>query len=186
MWIYPVGYHYIIFPDGWVEQGRVEGCLGAHATGHNPSIGICLVDNSSSPDNPDGRRGLPGPTGEQLRALGKESALRLITFILAGFILLQTGCDKQPGGSARQTKSRPPLQAPTEMVKVKVNQSGEIFIEGKPATIDELKREFARLKQVNGGVWYYAEDSFTPQSEAVKRAIIEAHLPMKLTSEKFE
>jgi biopolymer transport protein ExbD len=70
--------------------------------------------------------------------------LRLITFIFGCLLLLQTGCDKQPDGAARQTKNRPPLQAPSEIVKVKVNQSGEIFIGGKPATLDELKQEFAR------------------------------------------
>lgn len=67
--VYHVGYHYIIFPDGRVEQGRPERCLGAHATGHNSDIGICLVGDFSSPDNPDGRRGPPEPTREQLRAL---------------------------------------------------------------------------------------------------------------------
>src|SRR5437016_681095 len=49
---YHIGYHYVILPDGTVQQGRPEHCRGAHAQGYNSYIGICLVGDFSSKDNP--------------------------------------------------------------------------------------------------------------------------------------
>lgn len=37
------GYHYVINPNGTVEEGRPLGTKGAHCEGHNDKIGICLV-----------------------------------------------------------------------------------------------------------------------------------------------
>ena len=66
---YNIGYHYIILPDGTVQRGRPEHCQGSHAEGYNSYIGICLIGNFSSADNPSGKRGLPEPTEAQLHAL---------------------------------------------------------------------------------------------------------------------
>ena len=66
---YDVGYHYLILGDGTVEVGRPEGCVGRHATYGNDCLGICLVGDFSSQDNPDGRRGPIRPTPAQLDAL---------------------------------------------------------------------------------------------------------------------
>jgi N-acetyl-anhydromuramyl-L-alanine amidase AmpD len=39
-----IGYHYVILPDGTIEQGRDEVTTGAHCKGHNQtSIGICYI-----------------------------------------------------------------------------------------------------------------------------------------------
>lgn len=40
---YYIGYHYVILPDGTVEQGRPELCVGTHARRYNNWLGICLV-----------------------------------------------------------------------------------------------------------------------------------------------
>jgi hypothetical protein len=66
---YHIGYHYIIFPDGRVEPGRPERCQGAHAVGRNSDLGICLVGNFSTADNPHGADGMPEPTAAQMEAL---------------------------------------------------------------------------------------------------------------------
>ncbi len=66
---YHIGYHYIIFPDGTVQQGRPEHCQGAHAVGHNSDLGICLIGDFSTTDNPTGEQGLLEPTEAQMRAL---------------------------------------------------------------------------------------------------------------------
>ncbi len=71
--VYYVGYHYVIFPDGSVKQGRPETSIGAHAVGHNSDLGICLVGNFSSVSNPHGERGLTEPTEAQLRSLDELS-----------------------------------------------------------------------------------------------------------------
>src|SRR5215216_2195990 len=67
--VYHVGYHFIILPDGTIQQGRPEHCRGAHAAGYNSSIGICLIGNFSTKDNPGGERGLSEPTEAQMQAL---------------------------------------------------------------------------------------------------------------------
>ena len=42
---YHIGYHYVILPDGTVEPGRPEWMPGAHTSGYNHYLGICLVGN---------------------------------------------------------------------------------------------------------------------------------------------
>lgn len=70
---YHIGYHYLIFADGRVEQGRPERCIGAHTFGHNSTVGICLIGDFSTASNPDGENGLPEPTEAQMEALIKLS-----------------------------------------------------------------------------------------------------------------
>jgi N-acetylmuramoyl-L-alanine amidase len=66
---YHIGYHYIILPDGTVQHGRPEHCRGAHAQGYNSYIGICLVGDFSSKDNPNGERGPTEPSEAQMQSL---------------------------------------------------------------------------------------------------------------------
>ncbi len=66
---YHLGYHYMIFPDGTVKQGRPEHCVGAHAKGFNTYLGIVLIGDFSSKSNPTGDKGLAKPTLEQMHAL---------------------------------------------------------------------------------------------------------------------
>jgi hypothetical protein len=66
---YHVGYHYIILPDGTVQGGRPEHCQGAHTTGYNSFIGICLIGDFSTEDNPDGHSGPMRPTPAQMQSL---------------------------------------------------------------------------------------------------------------------
>lgn len=40
---YHIGYHYVILPDGAIEQGRPDHCPGCHAPHYNNYIGICVV-----------------------------------------------------------------------------------------------------------------------------------------------
>ncbi|MCA1595207.1 MAG: peptidoglycan recognition protein family protein [Chloroflexi bacterium] len=40
---YYIGYHYVILPDGRVQKGRPDHCLGCHARKHNHWLGICVV-----------------------------------------------------------------------------------------------------------------------------------------------
>ena len=44
-----VGYHYVVYLDGSVHEGRPLGKAGAHCTGHNQnSIGVCYVGGCAS------------------------------------------------------------------------------------------------------------------------------------------
>jgi N-acetylmuramoyl-L-alanine amidase len=66
---YHIGYHYVILPDGTIQRGRPDHCLGAHAIGYNSYIGVCLIGNFSSKQNPTGMHGSEAPTEQQMQAL---------------------------------------------------------------------------------------------------------------------
>lgn len=67
--VYSIGYHYVILPDGTVEQGRPEWMVGAHTYGYNDHLGICLVGNFDSGANPTGSQQPARPTEPQMSAL---------------------------------------------------------------------------------------------------------------------
>jgi N-acetylmuramoyl-L-alanine amidase len=67
--VYHVAYHFLVLPDGRVQAGRPERCEGAHARGYNSYLGISVVGDFSSQDNPQGNKGVPRPTDAQTNSL---------------------------------------------------------------------------------------------------------------------
>jgi len=64
-----IGYHYLVYLDGTVHEGRDVNLIGAHCNGHNAnSIGVCYVGGSDSNGNAKDTR-----TQEQ-----KEGLVRLL------------------------------------------------------------------------------------------------------------
>jgi biopolymer transport protein ExbD len=67
--------------------------------------------------------------------------------------------------------------------RIKVTQTGIVYLNGKQVSPEELKKAFAELKAKNGSVWYYREN---PQGEPpgqtmeVMAAIVEAKLPVRM------
>jgi N-acetylmuramoyl-L-alanine amidase len=41
--VYHIGYHYVILPNGTVQKGRPDHCIGCHAPHFNTWLGICLI-----------------------------------------------------------------------------------------------------------------------------------------------
>ena len=113
--------------------------------------------------------------------------LRLL-FILV-IILLVLGCVSKTSNQDNVTNANvmnnKPIFNESIVAKVKVTQTGKIFLNEKQVSLVELKVTFARLKKENGVVWYYREN---PQSEppveatSVIQAIIDAKLPVQLSS----
>jgi lipid-binding SYLF domain-containing protein len=66
---YHVAYHYLILTNGKVQAGRPERCEGAHSAGYNSYLGISVVGDFSSRDNPRGQRGNTRPTKQQMASL---------------------------------------------------------------------------------------------------------------------
>jgi N-acetyl-anhydromuramyl-L-alanine amidase AmpD len=56
-------------PNGKVKAGRPERCEGAHAVGYNSYLGISLVGDFSSEDNPTGEKGPTKPSAAQIASL---------------------------------------------------------------------------------------------------------------------
>jgi N-acetyl-anhydromuramyl-L-alanine amidase AmpD len=69
--IFHVAYHYLISADGKVEKGRPDHCEGAHARGYNSYLGVSLLGDFSSRDNPGGAKGPERPTAAQMKALAE-------------------------------------------------------------------------------------------------------------------
>jgi lipid-binding SYLF domain-containing protein len=67
--VYHVAYHYLIMPNGGVKGGRPERCEGAHAKGYNSYLGISVVGDFSSEDNPTGEKGPIRPSAKQIASL---------------------------------------------------------------------------------------------------------------------
>lgn len=48
-----IGYHYVIYRDGTIHEGRPENVVGAHCKGHNDhSIGICYIGGLANEHQP--------------------------------------------------------------------------------------------------------------------------------------
>ena len=63
-----IGYHYVIYLDGSVHEGRDVNLVGAHCTGHNAhSIGVCYVGGCAK----DGLTPMDTRTPEQKESLRK-------------------------------------------------------------------------------------------------------------------
>jgi hypothetical protein len=84
-----------------------------------------------------------------------------------------------PGCSRRATRHN--FSAPTEVAKVRVTADAKVYLNDRIITLVELKKEFQRLKQVNGGIWLVDESTAgesRQQAQAVRQAIIRTELPM--------
>ena len=72
-----IGYHYVIYHDGSIHEGRPLEQIGAHCVGHNKhSIGICYIGGCAS----DGKTPKDTRTPEQ-----KEALLALLRHLKARF-----------------------------------------------------------------------------------------------------
>lgn len=61
-----IGYHYVIYRDGSVHEGRAENIAGTHCLGHNAnSIGICYIGGVAK----DGKTPKDTRTPQQKQAL---------------------------------------------------------------------------------------------------------------------
>ena len=61
-----IGYHYVIHPDGKVEEGRDVNIAGVHCSGHNSkSIGICYIGGMTA----DNKKAKDTRTEEQRKSL---------------------------------------------------------------------------------------------------------------------
>lgn len=119
----------------------------------------------------------------------KESVPRSLWVICAALVFLGVGCDSGSGQRAGQRQERGTVQGSAEIAKVKVDQTGTIYLNGKRVTLEELKQEFSRLKQVNGTVWYDRENPQgepPPQAMAVIQAVVEAKLSVRLFEKDFD
>ncbi|MGH7753072.1 MAG: NADH-quinone oxidoreductase subunit N [Gemmatimonadales bacterium] len=116
--------------------------------------------------------------------IGAAAAAVLLLGILPGPL---TDAVRTP--ALRGEEQREPTPSQPEIAKVKVTAAGEITLNGRSVSLEELKREFARLKRVGGVVWYHRANPGgdpTPESMAVIEAVVAAGLPITLVEQDFD
>src|SRR5436309_1286206 len=67
--VYHIAYHYLILTSGRIQKGRPERCEGAHAKNYNSYLGISVVGDFDSRDNPKCEKGPTQPNLKQMAAL---------------------------------------------------------------------------------------------------------------------
>jgi hypothetical protein len=96
--------------------------------------------------------------------------------IIAVLIFFTASCSDQP--------KRRTIPKPTEVAKVRVESvDGRVYVNESVVTLDELKEELGRLKQIHRAVWFIDESSFGAsrmQGQTVRKAIIAAQLPIRV------
>jgi hypothetical protein len=75
------------------------------------------------------------------------------------------------------------------VLKLKVTQTGEVYLDGQPKTLDEAFAKLERLKRERGAVLYYREDGpqHQPHPNGLKviHKIEELRLPVALSEKDF-
>ena len=111
------------------------------------------------------------------------------TFLLSLSIsLIITGCsnNKQDGKTGNEAVQKV-LAADPGVIKVYVEQNGEITANGTSISLTDLDSSFSQLK-TNGGILYYSRANINsdppPQSMKVMNLIIKYNLPVKLYTDK--
>jgi hypothetical protein len=86
-------------------------------------------------------------------------------------------------GASCAHKSKSGFSDSAKVSRIKVASDGRIFLNGVPATLEEVKNNFAQLKGNKGTVRYYREnpqDDPPAQALNVLHAIADARLPIRL------
>lgn len=97
------------------------------------------------------------------------------TFIAAAFSAILAILPLAPMASAGNTP----------VMKIAVFADGRLTADGRQVTIEELSRDLAQLRKEHGSVLYYREDASSeppPIATQVIKAIIDAHLPVSLST----
>jgi len=71
------------------------------------------------------------------------------------------------------------------VAKISITRDGAVSLDGHPISPADLKDPLARLAERKGEVWYYRENAGAdppPEAMAVIQAIIDAHLPVRLST----
>jgi hypothetical protein len=82
------------------------------------------------------------------------------------------------------------VDADARVLKVKVTQGGDVYLDGQLKTLDEVDAELGRLKKERGAVLYYREESAQhqphPNALRVIHKIEELQLPVGISKKDFE
>lgn len=104
--------------------------------------------------------------------------LRRVIMFLGLLPFLLGGCGKESTPPSNQSPEMP-------ILKVALSADGRLTVDGAAATMESLRASLRTLSEKHGGVCYYREASPNgppPMATDVIKAIVEARLPMRLSS----
>jgi hypothetical protein len=126
--------------------------------------------------------------------------MKITNLLIFIFPLLMLGCKKEaaqpasyptsafPGATSVQLTTKQPI-AVSEWDKIKISDSGDIFVNKKQMSLADFSAECRRLKQVGGAALIYTGEGphvFPPaQAEAVQKLVV-AGVPMKMALKESE
>lgn len=121
-----------------------------------------------------------------VRVLGDECQLLALQTLETNKLTL--GSSEAPVFADSSEKGPAPV-GHAAVAKVKVMDTGRIYLNGRSTDLTDLRRAFLRLKEQRGEVWYRRETSTGEPPEeamAVIKAVSEARLPIKICEADFE
>jgi hypothetical protein len=121
-----------------------------------------------------------------VRVLGDECQLLALQTLETNKLTL--GSSEAPVFADSSEKGPAPV-GHAAVAKVKVMDTGRIYLNGRSTDLTDLRRAFLRLQEQRGEVWYRRETSTGEPPEeamAVIKAVSEARLPIKICEADFE
>jgi hypothetical protein len=89
------------------------------------------------------------------------------------------------GGCSKQSTPQSPVNPDAPVLKVAVFADGRLTVDGVASTVQSLQESLRVLREKRGVVWYYREagqQEPPPISMEVVKAVVEARLPIRLSS----
>lgn len=102
--------------------------------------------------------------------------------ISASLLLLLAAC---LAGCREAPAVDPKVAEDPKVAKIRITAAGEVTVDGKPMTMDQLDRRLARLKAADGTVWYYREnpeDDPHPNAMLVLDHVMVNGVPIRMSS----
>jgi hypothetical protein len=101
------------------------------------------------------------------------------TSIIFSLLIIIAGC---------RSTSKPPAATDSPYVKVYISKTGEVIMDGKTVTIDEVGRTFSDLASKNGVVLYTRDSAEMfeshPIANKVMDLVVQNRLPIRLCMNK--
>lgn len=103
------------------------------------------------------------------------------------FLLIGCGQPAVPRPQSVVVPTTRPASA--AQLQVKVDRTGRLFLNGKVASLDDLKQELAGLKEAGGSVRFFHDNptgETNAQSLEALRAIASAKVPLRIQNADFD
>lgn len=111
---------------------------------------------------------------------------RSASLLLASFLLgLAAGCDRSGTPEGDRAATPAATSSAPSILKISALANGEILLDGKPCSADELAARLSEARKNNGQVYYFreaADQEPHPNAMQAVQMIDDSHLPVSLST----